>query len=295
MILTCPNCATRFALDPARLGVQGRTVRCARCLNTWFAEAPDDLSPLGVAEKAGARDNPLIDDPFDNLLKKHSAPQPDSDSGSSFTPRFGDRLIRPEQSEAADRETRNLPALLTTGRLGTLLGWSSLALFVALIIGIVLLFARDITSTWPAAHKLYDTFGLNAERSLLAHGPAAAVETLPLEKRLKLLDLAPSQRFINGTLTLVISGKIQNISPRDETLPPIEVVLLDGQKLDLKTWVFEPPQKTLKSGGIVPFETRLENPPPAAQDIRVTFSTPASVAKPAAVKSPAIESGAKTP
>ncbi len=48
MILSCPNCATQYAIDEAQLGPGGRTVRCAACKTTWRAErieAPIELEP----------------------------------------------------------------------------------------------------------------------------------------------------------------------------------------------------------------------------------------------------------
>ena len=45
MIVTCPACATRFLVDPAALGPGGRTVRCARCAETWFQAPPPDPAP----------------------------------------------------------------------------------------------------------------------------------------------------------------------------------------------------------------------------------------------------------
>ncbi len=48
MILSCPNCATQYAIDEAQLGPGGRTVRCAACKTTWRAErveTPIELAP----------------------------------------------------------------------------------------------------------------------------------------------------------------------------------------------------------------------------------------------------------
>jgi predicted Zn finger-like uncharacterized protein len=42
MILTCSKCATRYHVDPASLGSDGRMVRCAGCGHRWMAKPPAD-------------------------------------------------------------------------------------------------------------------------------------------------------------------------------------------------------------------------------------------------------------
>lgn len=41
MILTCPACSAKFAINPKAIGEKGRTVRCGKCKHTWFEAAPD--------------------------------------------------------------------------------------------------------------------------------------------------------------------------------------------------------------------------------------------------------------
>jgi predicted Zn finger-like uncharacterized protein len=36
MVVTCPNCGSRYAVDPLAIGPAGRTVQCARCDQRWF-------------------------------------------------------------------------------------------------------------------------------------------------------------------------------------------------------------------------------------------------------------------
>jgi len=36
MVITCPNCQSRYAVDPLAIGPAGRMVQCARCDRRWF-------------------------------------------------------------------------------------------------------------------------------------------------------------------------------------------------------------------------------------------------------------------
>jgi predicted Zn finger-like uncharacterized protein len=56
MILTCTKCATRYHVDPASLGPEGRSVRCAGCGHRWTAKPPTDAPKvLGPAPLDGVR------------------------------------------------------------------------------------------------------------------------------------------------------------------------------------------------------------------------------------------------
>ncbi|HEX7872100.1 MAG TPA: MJ0042-type zinc finger domain-containing protein [Sphingobium sp.] len=50
MILTCPNCATRYIVPDSAIGLDGRRVRCASCKHSWFQEG----ATLEMADAAQA-------------------------------------------------------------------------------------------------------------------------------------------------------------------------------------------------------------------------------------------------
>lgn len=38
MIIACPACETRYVVPDSAIGVDGRTVRCAKCKHSWFQD-----------------------------------------------------------------------------------------------------------------------------------------------------------------------------------------------------------------------------------------------------------------
>ncbi|MEQ8355390.1 MAG: DUF3426 domain-containing protein [Kiloniellaceae bacterium] len=51
MIVSCPACESRFEVDQANLGFDGRTVRCGKCGNCWH-QMPDNDPRAAVAEES---------------------------------------------------------------------------------------------------------------------------------------------------------------------------------------------------------------------------------------------------
>lgn len=46
MIIACPACSTRYAVPDSAIGVDGRTVRCAKCRHSWFQDGPELVAPV---------------------------------------------------------------------------------------------------------------------------------------------------------------------------------------------------------------------------------------------------------
>lgn len=67
MILTCPNCATRYVVKDGSIGPKGRKVRCASCQHSWHQEA----DPATLIE-----DSPVAPSPVDDTPPVEEASEP---------------------------------------------------------------------------------------------------------------------------------------------------------------------------------------------------------------------------
>ncbi|MFN4282929.1 MAG: MJ0042-type zinc finger domain-containing protein [Alphaproteobacteria bacterium] len=126
MILSCTACGTRYLIDPALLGPDGRVVRCAKCGHQWTQTPPEDL-PRQV-------ELPPLESDF--------------------------RAI----PGAARPPGTNLPALQSQPkRRGGVIAWMVLILIVAGLAAGVVLGRHEIVAAWPPAAKLYELAGFAGE------------------------------------------------------------------------------------------------------------------------------------
>lgn len=79
MILTCPNCGTRFRIEPAALAPGGKMVRCSQCGHRWFAEPPGER-PEPRVEEPEAAPEPIPEPP---AVANLAASAPRAPSGAS--------------------------------------------------------------------------------------------------------------------------------------------------------------------------------------------------------------------
>jgi predicted Zn finger-like uncharacterized protein len=141
MILTCPNCATRYEADAAKFLPAGRKVRCAKCGHTWHQPAPDTAEGAAVAPEAAAAAEP--------------ARQPETEAAKAFEP-----LSAAKASPGA---------LVSSGwRVGALTGWAALIAVVALLVWAGIALRKDIATAWPQTATIYGWVGLDVNTVGLA-------------------------------------------------------------------------------------------------------------------------------
>lgn len=130
MILTCPECATRYFVPDDSVSPAGRTVRCANCGSSWRAEpeAPLDLVPESAA------------------VEEDEAPPTEAPLKGDDLPRvFRERIVARRQALKA----------LTSGAVWAAVGLGALALLTALILG-----RNSVARAWPNMASAYAAVGL---------------------------------------------------------------------------------------------------------------------------------------
>jgi hypothetical protein len=133
-------------------------------------------------------------------------------------------------------------------------GWLGLIFLIGAIGWATIKYRETIASLWPQSASLYATLGL------------------PVNVRgITLTNIAYKQEYEDGQPVLSVTGKVVNVSKRDQAVPEIRVVLFDDAKHELYHWTFDAGIPTLKPGSESPFMTRLSSPPSEARNLNVRF------------------------
>lgn len=252
MIIACPACNTRYVLPDTAIGVEGRTVRCAKCRHSWFQdgapppppETPIELAPAPVAAaparapapepvaEQGLADEDAGPAPPPPVFQETSAPLP--------TPGTGEDAAYASHSqfdyEPPFRQRRNLSRV-----------WMiAAALFAVVALGAVAATAWYGLPSWiPFAQPMF------AEEQ-----PGLKLD-FP-EKQQGIRELADKSLFFEA------NGSITNISQTGRSVPTILVVLSDARGRVVYTAEIDPPKRNLAPGESIAVTEALVSVPKAA-------------------------------
>ena len=268
MIIACPACATRYVVPDSAIGVDGRTVRCAKCRHSWFQDGPVLERPAPVATPPSLPPPPPIEAPPPRV----EPAEPLDRQATQFDPR---PLAQPAAEPVAEPEPApppaEVPAFADTARNRVDVVYqdspSSFAheppfrprrnparLWTAAAVAFALLVAALIgaVSVWglpdwvPIARP---TFGA-AEPDLVLEFPPERQDrrTLP-----------------NGTEFFGASGTVTNVGQTTHKVPSILIVLRDGRDRIVYTWEVRAPKSALAPGESVTINEAVTDVPRSAK------------------------------
>ena len=234
MILTCPECATRYFVQDETLGASGRTVRCASCKASWHA-MPEAPLELVADEEQGAVARPAYD-----LDIEPAAPASPADLPGEELPKlFRDRVKTRERMRRA----------ATAGAV-----WGLLAAALVAVVAAAALFRGDVVEAWPKAASAYAAVGLPVN----ATGLVIEREQAELE-------------FADGRPALVVRGSIRNVRDSAAPTPALKITLLNKEGRAVKTQIAQPAEPQIPAGSARYFAVDVLDPPATVTDVEVRF------------------------
>ena len=245
MIVSCPNCATRFEVPESALGVDGRKVRCSSCAHLWLQRADGSMEELAPPPSSYAEPEPAEEPP--PAFQAAETGQSEDFRAERDEPPPRRRFGRGDAEPAPRRGRRALVAVL-------------LLLLVVAGLGAGALFLRK---DGESAGSLVDrvTAMLGAARELPGQG-------------LDFENVATARRNDAGESVLVVTGEVVNTTAEARAVPPLRGSLLGADNKELQNWTFNASVERLEPGQRAKFETTLRQPTGDATDIKVTFSIP---------------------
>ena len=103
-------------------------------------------------------------------------------------------------------------------------------------------------------------------------GEREEIRQILIQKGFELRDLAVTRKDENGKIVLVVTGRLTNVSSREQSLPPLRVALLDDDRNEIDFDLFDIGQERLPPGASTPFEVKVVDPSPQARSFRVTLA-----------------------
>jgi predicted Zn finger-like uncharacterized protein len=246
MILTCPECATRYFVPDDKVGPDGRTVKCSSCGNRWTAHGEPALE-LFVDADEGA----TVRAPADPVFEE----QPVSALPGEELP----KVFR--QKADTDRRVREA---VTTGVV-----WAGMAVAMVALVASAVIFRVNVVKLWPGSAAAYAGVGLPVNRLGLT------IENIRAEAALE-----------DGHAALSVTGIIRNVEDKPAAAPPLRVTLINKAGKVVAVKLAAPADPLIPPGGVRHFVVSLLDPPTTAADLEVAFDLEHRVPAPAHGETP---------
>lgn len=306
MLIVCPSCASRYEIDPEKLGTGGRKVRCRGCSFQWFAHGegtpdidapgePDSAVAIVQASPMQAEEPPAPvmrpDQSAEDFVEQEWARAGEADAAVSEA--ISEQVRMSEAAREDNPETMIDAAAMerpldSSGAGATMpgtkpgkaarkkpsfrLNWR----FPAFISTAV---SRSVFS--PGGIVLGGTAILALlimqRQVAVSHVPQLAGVFRAIGLPVNLQGLA-FERVVTELVEdaqgrfLIVQGEIRNIAKGTLAVPPIEIIIQDGSVKSLYTWTAEASRPTIIQGDSIPFRTRLASPPQNGANVILRFA-----------------------
>ncbi|MCJ2069649.1 zinc-ribbon domain-containing protein [Methylobacterium sp. J-030] len=235
MLIVCPSCASAYRIEAGKVGMEGRSVRCAACRETWFISPADVLAGHEAELAAEGAADPAVESAW-------------------------------EEASAAVRQASDLPLPKTrrpkfqskTGRRSISLSPSSalgLALLAAL--PLVCLARTSVVRAVPPTAALFARIGL-------------PVNLRGVEIRDVVAFSSPAED--GRSVELVVEGDLVGVARADVAVAPLKAEIRDAGGRVVRTFTVPAPRAMLGHAETTRFRGVLLSPPTEGRAIVLRFA-----------------------
>lgn len=303
MIIACPACATRYVVPDSAVGVDGRTVRCAKCRHSWFQEGP-------IEQHVAAAAGPVFDDAVPpEAVPAPPPPQEDLAPPRDPRPGFAERIL-PEQRKVpvaplaraaeppADEAASPVPSAASPAPTDqyyqnadqpieppeSFAAEPAAPAFEQPPEPVQDEYSqfdheppfrprRNLLRLWTIAAAVFALVALGTVVAVSYWGLPDWVPisrpTFGLGQQDLVLDFPQNKQdrrqLPNGTEFFGASGSVTNVGSRTRSVPPILIVLRDARDRIVYTWEVAPPKRTIAPGETVTINEAVTDIPKAAK------------------------------
>jgi predicted Zn finger-like uncharacterized protein len=279
VIITCPNCQTRYKLGSDTLSAAGRQVQCAACSELWYA-TPSFPKPAAPRPDPEPSDDELIfradtdtlfstadEDMLDASFLRNqpplsaSKPYPERQNPAHPEPPPDAHDRRPSIDSDSNRArvealARRRKGMLAAHPIARFRRMFRIAVMTLIVAGVAAAFAlrTEIVAAIPQLDGLYRLVGLKTNVVGLDF---TEIKTLRTTR--------------NGNPAIVVNAKISNITNHIAYVPSVLVSLLDAAGAILYEWTVTPATRNVLPGDTLAIDAQLIGPPQGVTKIRLSF------------------------
>jgi predicted Zn finger-like uncharacterized protein len=308
MIISCPECTSRFNVADSALGTAGRVVRCAKCGHKWH-QMPDGVTtapasaapaprpapqPAAAARPAVAAKRTMTLPPVGDLplemppsggggaaaQSMPSAPEPEGDmaqnfdmpdSGNSFTSTASEMegIPQPQDDDGPSPFAERDQDPIPEVFSGSRGGQEKKRGNGLLIFLLVIL---TLLVSIPAGLYFLRAKVVEAYPPATEYYEMLGIDAQGLGAGLKFRNVTSERVVENNVEILVVRGSIANVTEKAQNIPLLKLMLFDAGNAVVQEKTTQPPEKTLPPNESLGFKVQIESPTAAARRFEVTFA-----------------------